>query len=1291
MLSTSPRGSDRLSGESFDFLAGGGEMGARMRAHDWSATPLGAPSRWPQSLRTVIRIMLSSRYAMWMAWGPELTFFCNDTYLPTVGVKEDWVLGARSDKVWAEIWPDIGPRIAHVLASGEATWDEGLLLFLERRGFPEETYHTFSYSPLADDSGVITGMLCVVTEETERILGERRLTSLRDLGGRLAGARSREAVVRATEDCLAMAARDMPFALFYLIEPGAEQARLTASSGIASGHKAAPAILEIGDAAALWPLGATLAAPAPIAVDALDAARFGSLPTGPWEQPPGRALVLPIAQQGQRGPTGIFIAGLNPYRPLDTAYRGYLELFVGQVAAGLASADAYEAERRRSEELVALDRAKTRFFSNISHEFRTPLTLMLGPLEDALASVGGSLPPAQLTGLEIAHRNALRLLRLVNALLDFSRIEAGRVQARFRPTDLAGLTAELASSFRSAMERAGLRFVVSCPAISAPVFVDTDMWEKIVLNLLSNAFKFTLTGGVTVELGEQAGAVRLVVRDTGTGIPPTELPRLFERFHRVESAKGRSFEGSGIGLALVHELVKLHGGEITVESELGAGSVFAVTLPVGSAHLPADQIDDQDVAAAPSARAQSFVEEALRWLPDAEAAERPLDAGDALEIARPAGGRAHRVLLADDNADLRAYIARLLTQSGYDVETVADGEAALAAARARPPDLIVSDVMMPGLDGFGVLAAIRHDPALRDLPVILLSARAGEEARVEGIDAGADDYLTKPFSARELLARIATNLAMSDMRRETAARLRELNETLELQVAERTRERDRIWRNSLDLLLVIGPDGLVRAVNPAWTTQLGFQPEEIVGRGADLLVHADDLADSRAALARVPSAALVRFENRHRRKDGRYRWIAWMMVAEAGVIYAVGRDVTTDKEAAEALRRAEEQLRQAQKMEAVGQLTGGIAHDFNNMLAIIVGSLDMLRLRLHMDRADAAYLRLVEGALDGANRASTQTQRLLAFSRQQALSPESIDANRLVSTMSELLRRTLTESISLETVLAGGLWRTHVDPHQLESAIVNLCVNARDAMAEGGKLTIETTNAHLDEVYVRQHPGIAAGQYVLIAVTDTGAGMSAEVLAKAFEPFFSTKPVGHGTGLGLAMVYGFVRQTGGHVKIYSEPGQGTCVKIYLPRHFGATESVARATAGVDTLPGASGSETVLVVEDDPGVRMISAEGLRILKYRVLEAESAAAALRLLAEHDVTLLFTDVVMPEMSGAKLAEAARRIRPGIKVLFTTGYTRNAIVHNGVLDAGVHMLSKPFTLAQLARKLAEVLDEPA
>ena len=383
--------------------------------------------------------------------------------------------------------------------------------------------------------------------------------------------------------------------------------------------------------------------------------------------------------------------------------------------------------------------------------------------------------------------------------------------------------------------------------------------------------------------------------------------------------------------------------------------------------------------------------------------------------------------------------------------------------------------------------------------------------------------------------------------------------------------------------------------------------------------------------------------------------------------------------------RIEEQLRQSQKMETVGQLTGGIAHDFNNMLAIIIGSLNILKRRL--SRGEGGVERFIDGALEGAERAALLTHRLLAFSRQQPLSPEVVDINKFVAGMSEMLRRILGENLHLETVLAGGLWRTHADPSQLEGAILNLAVNARDAMPDGGRLTIETTNAHLDDNYAAMHADVTAGQYVMVAVSDTGVGMPPDVIAKAFDPFFTTKPVGKGTGLGLSQVYGFVKQSGGHINIYSEPGQGTTIKLYFPRFFGAADSVAKPHA-CDVIPTGTVQQIILVVEDEEEVRQSTADMLRELGYTVIAVDSAAAALRVLDEHsDSTLLFTDVVMPDINGRKLAEEAQRRKPDLKVLYTSGYTRNAIVHNGVLDTSVQLISKPFTLKQLALKIREVL----
>ena len=445
-------------------------------------------------------------------------------------------------------------------------------------------------------------------------------------------------------------------------------------------------------------------------------------------------------------------------------------VFIAAEGRDITEKKAYEREiARQREELAQLDDLKTQFFANISHEFRTPLTLMMGPLEDALAAPAG-LSPENSERLDLAHRNALRQLKLVNTLLEFSRIEAGRIEASFEPTDLSTLTAELASVFRSAIERAGLTLVVDCPPLPEPVYVDRAMWEKLVLNLLSNAFKFTFDGEIEVSLRLIGKAVDLTVRDTGTGIPAEEVPRLFERFHRVKNARGRSFEGSGIGLALVKELVRLHGGEVRVESTVGSGSAFVVTVPLGSAHLPADRIEAPRNQTPTGTGSEAFVQEALRWLPteNANVATYFTDAHSGQPSEDDLAGS--RVLVADDNSDMREYIRRLLI--GYDVEAVADGGAALRSARARRPDLVLTDVMMPGVDGLELMREFRADPALSYVPVILLSARAGEESRIEGLEAGADEYLVKPFSARELLACVRAQLRLAKSRQLSREALR---------------------------------------------------------------------------------------------------------------------------------------------------------------------------------------------------------------------------------------------------------------------------------------------------------------------------------------------------------------------------------------------------------------------------------------------------------------------------------------------------------------------------------------
>ncbi|WP_199296097.1 ATP-binding protein [Trichocoleus sp. FACHB-591] len=814
-------------------LAGGGEMGALMRSRDWSQTSLGPVEQWSQSLKTAVRIMLTSQQPMFVWWGEELINLYNDAYKAILGGKHPGVLGQPASVVWREIWNQVGPRAASVMRKNEGTYDEALLLIMERNGYPEETYYTFSYSPVPDDEGGTGGILCANTDDTQRIIGERQLSLLRELAARTADARTFDEACTLSAACLETYLYDLPFAMIYLVDPDQRHLFLAGTSGIDRGHAIAPEIISLDDGA--WCFAEVLETRQFCLVTDLEK-RFDDLPTGSWDRLPHQAVALPISPSGQTGKAGILVAGLNPFRLLDDNYKGFLDLVAAQIAASIANAQAYEEERKRAEALAELDRAKTVFFSNVSHEFRTPLTLMLGPTDDALADQTEPLPPNQRERIETVQRNGLRLLKLVNTLLDFSRIEAGRVQALYEPTDLAALTTELASVFRSAIERADLHLVVDCQRLPEAIYVDREMWEKIVLNLLSNAFKFTFNGEISARLQWMQDHVELAIRDTGIGIPATEIPHLFERFHRVKGAQGRSFEGSGIGLSLVQELVKLHGGAIAVESIEGQGTCFTVSIPTGAAHLPPERISDTRTSSTTAVGSASFVAEALRWLPEKDVyvsettpqeINKRINVGANLSLnsssllPQPAA----RILLADDNADMRDYVKRLLSQR-YTVETVTDGLAALAAIHHHPPDLVLTDVMMPGLDGFALLRSLRSDPQTQDIPIILLSARAGEESRVEGLEAGADDYLIKPFSARELLARVEATLKLARLRQEATQREQGLRAE-----AEAVRVRlESVLAGINDQFIVLDREWRYSFINEQVLRVTGKRKEELLGQ-----------------------------------------------------------------------------------------------------------------------------------------------------------------------------------------------------------------------------------------------------------------------------------------------------------------------------------------------------------------------------------------------------------------------------------------------------------------------------
>ena len=892
-----------LAGDPLAFLAGGGEMGSLIRSLDWSSTSLGPVAGWPQSLRTTISICLASDLPICVIWGPGLVQLYNDAYRVICGDKHPRSMGQNFPACWKEAWPVIGEAHDAALA-GDKAFLETQHIFLERHGFREECFFTFSFSPIRDETGRVGGLFHPVIEMTAQMLGERRTRALRDLAAQTSKAKSVTEVLALSAQTLAEYDLDLPFVLIYALEPDADQARLVGATGLGADTVASLRSACLGDAQTVWPLADVVRLGSAVQVDDVRQ-RIARACVGPNLELPNAALAMPIIPPGADRPAAIFIAGISPRLPMNEAYRSFYDLLASGVTTAVANVSAFEDERQRAKALAELDRAKTAFFSNISHEFRTPLTLMLGPVEDALADPE-ALPPWHREQLEVVYRNGLRLQRLVNGLLDFSRIEAGRVRAAYEPTDLAEFTADLASNFRSACEKAALELRVDCPRLSEPVFVDRPMWEKIVLNLLSNAFKFTFEGEIAVTLRQVGRTAELVVRDSGTGIPALEMPRLFERFHRVENARGRTHEGSGIGLALVQELVKLHGGSISATSEVGRGTTFTVRVPLGSQHLPRDQVGSSRTAAQPTTQASPFVEEALRWLPDSD--QRPATGSELprlqdettgpdsspqrLEDDRPL------VLVADDNADMRQYIVRLLGQH-YRTEAVPDGEAALAAARARTPDLVLTDVMMPLLDGFALLHALRADPRTSGVPVIMLSARAGEESRIEGMQEGADDYLVKPFSAKELLARVTAHLKMARMRRESSEALRASEQHHRV-----------LFEQSVDGIFLADAAGRFVDVNTAGSEMLGYSREEVLARSIADVLEPDEAPRIEPEIVLLAGGQTVRSEWRFRRKDGS------VFVGEIsgrrlpdGRVQGIVRDITERRAAEVAIRASEERVR----------------------------------------------------------------------------------------------------------------------------------------------------------------------------------------------------------------------------------------------------------------------------------------------------------------------------------------------------------------------------------------------
>jgi PAS domain S-box-containing protein len=810
-----------------EIFPGDSAMARQMRAHDWAATPLGDPRRWPDGLKIPLRMLLTSRFEMWLGWGDELCFFYNDAYIPTLGLKHPGALGQPFRAVWSEVYDEVADQVARV-RDGQATWNKALLLLLERSGYPEETYHNFSYSPLYDSAGAVHGMLCVVSEETERVISERRLETLRRLGMRLVGTTDQDQVRSAVCEVFTDNRRDFPFVLMRL--PDGDRSEFLGCSD---------------DAAASARYDWSRAVIDAMSVTTLELDTVLDWPTGEWEASPREALAVPISGTADQPSYGTLILGLNPHRRNDPEICDFARLIAAQISGALTSIDAFNAERRRA---------------------------------------------------------------------------------------------------------------------------------------------------------------------------------------------------------------------------------------------------------------------------------------------------------------------------------------------------------------------------------------------------------------------------------------------------------NQIWLHSRDLIVVVDANGVFRSVSPSWQVVFGYALEEVVGHPFADFIAPDDLQGSNAALAAaLEEGDLTGYENRFRTRDGEYRTISWHTAMQDGLVYAYGRDVTEQMANAQALAAAEDALRQAQKMEAVGQLTGGIAHDFNNLLAGISGSLEVIEQRLARGRADGLE-RFLSNARSSAQRATSLTQRLLAFSRRQTLDPKVTDINRLVHGMEEFICRSVGPGIGVEVVSAVGLWSSRVDAAQLESALLNLAINARDAMPNGGRITVETANKWLDERSARERD-LIPGQYVSICVTDTGTGIPKSMIDRIFDPFFTTKPIGQGTGLGLSMIHGFVRQSGGQIRVYSEPGKGTTMCLYLPRHDGTATEDEPDIAAVASL---GAGETVLVIDDEPAIRMLIVDVLEDAGYMPIEAGDGPAGLRILqSDARIDLLITDVGLPGgMNGRQVADAARIVRPDLKVLFVTGFAENAAVGNGHLPPGMELITKPFVMRELANKITDMIE---
>lgn len=1055
--------------------------------------------------------MLTSRQPIWIGWGKDLIKLYNDPYRAILAGKHPWALGRPAGEVWKEVWHEIGPMLDQAMRGDEGTYVESQLLLMERNGYPEETYYTFSYTPIPGDQGGTAGIICANTDDTARILAERQLQTLQLLGNIETKNTSLGEVLRAARAVLCKNDRDFPYVIVYGVE--GTEARLVAGDG--AGVFPPEVNLEvIGDISNAYRLKESLLGPNNYP---------GRIPKGPWHIEAERLLYAPIIPAGGEYPRAILVAALNPHRRQDESFVHFAKLVIDQITVEVNDVLAYEKERKRAEALAEIDRAKTIFFSNISHEFRTPLTLLLGPIEDALHDVGTSI--ANHERLDIAHRNALRLQKLVNSLLDFSRIEAKRMRVNMERVDLAQLTRDIASSFEPIMKKALLDYIVDCPPFPEKAAVDVDMWENIILNLVSNAFKYTKEGRVEVRLVQKTGGIELSVADTGVGIPDSEQGKIFERFHRVENIHGRTQEGTGIGLSLVRELVRLHHGDIWVTSLLGKGSVFTVYIPQSGSTAFKEGDSHQHTR-----RIAAFTEEAGKWI----------DTG--ARIDGYAAAELPLVVVADDNADMRDYIYRLM-QGRFRVILATNGEEGFEAVTREKPDLILSDIMMPRMDGFAFLEATRRSRETRNIPFIFLSARAGEEARLEGFLSGADDYLVKPFSGKELIVKAEASIRIARAR----------------QAAERDLY-NLFMQTPVGIAVYGGRSLVIELVNDTMLQYWGRRRGDAQGTPLwDLLPEAreqgfDVIAENvyRTGIGYMSPETPVQLWKDHRQETLYARFAFEPRRDEMGNtigLLGIAYDVTEQVLARKGIQASEERYRdlagrletlvreQTAELRRSNEDLQQFAHVASHDLKEPVRKLLVFGGRLREEFRDSLperamfYLNRMDAA---AARMSAMIEGVLLYSTLEGaeLSVKPVDLQEVLHNIKADLEVVIADKKAVIEfddlpVIAGT-------PFLIYQLFYNLVSNALKFSKKGvpPRIRIEALQ----------------GLGSTITVSDNGIGFKQSYASEIFKTFsrLNSKDAYEGTGLGLALCRKIVERHGGSIRAEGEEGVGARFVITLP-------------------------------------------------------------------------------------------------------------------------------------------------